>query len=227
MTQARVVITGSSGSIGSLLVAGLRGVEVVPFDLPERDARVAGHLDLALPGASCVVHLAWDTEVENWASGRLAPGNALMLHTVLARALHHGVRRVVLASSVHVDMPPGRDPAYVSRPGTLGTPDSPYGANKVFAEALGAFYATQGLEVVSIRFGGVTAVHPVDDPVEGPIWISHADCVRLVQACVDAETVPGRYVCVNGMSDNRGGWHDLANPFGWVPRDGDRNRTQP
>jgi hypothetical protein len=51
-----------------------------------------------------------------------------------------------------------------------------------------------------------------------PAWLSHADCVALVDACLTAPTVPGHYAVFYGVSDNAGRVHNTSNPFGWVPQ---------
>ena len=198
----------------------------MPFNLPEHDALRLADLNVALMGARSVVHLAWNTRTENFRSGTMDPANALMTHNVLERSLYHGVERVILASSVHADEYPNPGREHIATTATLGIPDSPYGADKLFAEALGRHYATQGIEVVALRFGGVNRCdrQPVQDAAERAVWLSHRDCIDLVQKCLDTEAVPGNYSCIYAVSDNANGWHDLSNPFGWTPQDGDRLR---
>lgn len=220
----KVVVTGSAGLIGSILVNGLHGYQIFPFDLPEHDVLRLADLNLALAGATHVVHLAWNTQTENFRSGKLDPTNFSMLHNTLDRSLHHHVRRVIVASSVHADAYPNPGRAHRASTTSLGIPDSPYGASKLFAEALGRHYASRGLEVVALRFGGINRSNrqPVQDMTERAVWLSHRDCVDLVQKCLDADVVTGNYSCVYAVSDNADGWHDLSNPFGWTPQDGDR-----
>jgi nucleoside-diphosphate-sugar epimerase len=219
----KVLVTGSAGTIGSIVVNGLQGWEVVPFDLPEHDALRLADLDIALVGATHVVHLAWNTRTENFRSRTMDPTNTSITHNVLERSLDHGVRRVILASSVHAGKYPNPGRAHRATTATQGIPDSPYGRHKLVNEALGRNCATRGLEVVAVRFGGVNRYNrqPVQD-AERAVWLSHRDCVDVVQKCLDADVVPGNYSCFYAVSDNVGGWHDLSNPFGWTPQDGDR-----
>lgn len=214
----RVLVTGSAGRIGQILVRGLVH-QVTEFDLPGRDARSLQQATDAAKGHDAVVHLAWNTEAENFQSDSIDFDNALMAFNAYRAAEHAGVRRVVMASSVHADTSSatGTGPLL---PTAVPTPDSPYGASKVFVEALGRYSSGRGLEVVAVRFGGVDDHVAARDfgPLGAPYpeWLSHADCVALVDACLTA-SVPGGYVAVYGVSDNPGRVHDTSNPLGWVP----------
>jgi len=214
-----VLVTGSAGRIGQLLVSGLAH-QVTEFDLPDCDARSLDQLTHAAAGHDVVVHLAWNTASENYGNDNVDFDNALMAFNVYRACEHAPVPRVIVASSVHADDPkrPGDGLLVAS---AVATPDSPYGASKVFVETLGRYFAGRGLEVVVVRFGGVDQrVSDRDfgsgaDPYSS--WLSHADCVALVDACITAPTVPGGYAAFYGVSDNKGRVHETANPFGWVP----------
>ena len=215
----KVLITGSAGTIGRVLVGGLAH-EVTEFDLPECDARSLEQLTDAAMGHDALVHLAWDTASENSGNGDIDFDNVLMAFNAYRAAEQASVPRVVMASSVHADVT-NRPSGSLLVASTISTPDSPYGASKVFVEALGRYYADRALEVIVVRFGGVTRhVSHRDfgirtDP--NPWWLSHADCVALVDASLTAPIVPGGYAAFYGVSDNPRRLHDTTNPFGWVP----------
>jgi uronate dehydrogenase len=216
----RVVITGACGVVGQVLLNGLRRLSITPVDLPQCDLRVGNALDDVLPGACTVVHLAWNSTEENYLSGTIDPGNSMMAANVLASCAQHRVPRVILASSVHADTFPAGDGRLLTTSG-VPVPDSPYGASKLFVEALGRHYATHGIDVIAIRLGGVT---PDDsrkrrNATEQAVRLSHADGVAAFQRCVDAPTVPGRYACFYAVSDNADRCHDVSNEFGWRPQD--------
>ncbi len=218
-TVPRVVVTGIKGVIGSVLCGGLAGWEICGVDLPECDVRDYDRVLTALDGAHAVVHLAWDT-TENFLSDTLEPDNHVMAHNVYAAARAAGVRRVVAASSVHADRfwPPRAGLRRIDDP---PLPDSPYGASKVFVEALGRHAAQRGTEVVCIRFGGVNSADtiPAAEP-ERSVWLSHRDCRTLIARALVAPLPPGGYVALYGISANGGNLHDLANTLGWHPQDG-------
>ena len=220
----KVIITGSGGTVGSVLQAHLP-YDTTDFDLPELNAKNFSHLFEQAKGHDTLVHLAWDFEMDGWLGENLNPDNTLMSFNVYEAARQAGVKRVIMASSVHADEFHSRDAARdgLLKPYDLPKPDSPYGASKVFMEALGRYYAdAKDLEVICIRFGGVNREDqpPTSPDSERKVWLSQRDCARLVQTCVDAAEIPGRYAIVYGVSNNKDRLHDLTNPFGWQPLDG-------
>ena len=216
-----VAVTGMKGVIGNVISGGLAGWEIRGLDLPECDVRDYDQVLTALRGAHAVVHLAWDTS-ENFLSGTSEPDNRLMAHNVYAAARAAGVGRVVAASSVHADrFWPRR--AALRRIDDPPVPDSPYGASKVFVEALGRTAAHLGTEVVCIRFGGVNRAdtRPPTEPERG-VWLSHRDCRTLIAHALTAPLPPDGYVALYGISANAGRLHDLSNVLGWYPQEGPR-----
>lgn len=224
----KVLITGSGGVIGSVLKKGLPH-ETTDFDLPHNDVLNFVHLLKTAPGHDVVVHLAWNKNYDDWLTESLDPENIQGNFNVYEAAHQAGVKRVIIASSVHADDFIGSHiTAAPLDPYALPTPDSPYGANKCMIEALGRYFASaKGLEVICIRFGGINrADTPPDSPhSERQVWFSHRDCVNLVTACIQTENVPNKYAIVYGMSNNKDLLHDLSNPFGWRPQDGAPHAT--
>jgi nucleoside-diphosphate-sugar epimerase len=216
----RVAITGASGTIGTVLRRGLTEFEVVPLDLPDADVRDLPTTVRHFKDCKAVVHLAWDLRTDNWDTGRINPDDSLMSYNVYQACVEAGVQRVIVASSVHADDFMRWNAPQLMTTDRVPVPTSPYGANKVLLEAMGRFYSTKGLEVVSIRFG---AVNMDNRPTAGiwdwrRAWLSHDDCVRLVRACLTAPVIPGNYTALYGVSNNRNRVHDWSNPLGWTPR---------
>lgn len=222
--MGKVLVTGSKGVLGSVVKAGLAH-DVTDFDLPEQNVESYEQLYNHAKGHDTVIHLAWNFKNDGWLAENLNPDNTLMSFNVFQASVDAGVKRVIVASSVHADKFAGRDVSKegLLKPFDLPLPDSPYGAGKCMLEALGRYYAdAKGLEVVCIRFGGV---NNVDTPPELPyserqVWISHRDCINLISKCIEAETIPYNYTIVYGVSNNKDLMHDLSNPFGWEPIDG-------
>ncbi|HSH55461.1 MAG TPA: NAD(P)-dependent oxidoreductase [Candidatus Limnocylindrales bacterium] len=222
----KVLVVGSKGVIGSILQKHLP-YEITDFDLPEYNAQNYHHLYEKAKGHDTLVHLAWDFQSDGWLAENLNPNNTKISFNVYQAAVDAGVKRVIVASSVHADKFAGRDASIegLLQPYDLPTPDSPYGAGKVFLEALGKYYSdAKGLEVICIRFGGV---NKNDTPPESPyserqVWLSQKDCVSLVQSCIDASSIPNGYAIVYGVSNNKDMLHDISNPFGWEPSNGAR-----
>lgn len=219
--MSRVLVVGSKGTVGSLLMAGLPH-DTTDFDLPEHDAEDYKHLYARAKGHDVLVHLAWDFDRDGWLGESLNPDNTQVSFNVYQAAVDAGVKRVIMASSVHADKFAGHDVAAkgLLQPFDLPLPDSPYGASKCFMEALGRYYAdAKGLEVICVRLGGVNkANQPPEHPYsERQVWLSHQDCLSLMRACIEAPEVPYKYTILYGVSDNKDRVHDLKNPFGWQP----------
>ncbi len=220
--KERIAITGSNGTIGTILRNGLSGdFEIKGIDLPQTDATNYQELLKALEGNTAVVHLAWSNN-EHLRNEIIDPSNAQMALNVYKGAREAKVKRVIIASSIHADSFYGEAP-FLST-GHTPVPDSPYGADKIFIETLGRYFAKGGLEVVAIRFGGI---NPANIPPsvekypkeERAAWLSHNDCISLVRKVLEAEKVPGNFVAIYGVSDNRDRVHDVSNPFGWSPKE--------
>jgi nucleoside-diphosphate-sugar epimerase len=189
-----------------------------------------------------VVHLAANADAHAPWEEVVGP-NVIGTYHAYEAARRAGVRRFVFASSNHAmgmymwddDRFTGpREPVKVGAEDPV-RPDSLYGASKVWGEALGRMYAERhGLEVVCLRIGWVTEddlpPSPTADRGEPPevgrrgpgMWLSHRDCLSLVEAALAADV---SFAIVNGVSDNEGRWFSLAegrHALGWEPRDGTR-----
>jgi nucleoside-diphosphate-sugar epimerase len=220
----KVLVTGSGGTIGAALRRGLPQHDITEFDLPHYDVKNREQLIEMAKGHDVIIHLAWDFNNDGWLGENLNPANVLMTHNVYEAATLAGVKRVIMASSVHADrFTRQRGKNEPLRPFDLPLPDSPYGASKVLMESLGRYYAdSKGLEIVCIRFGSVTKDDTPDDKLlsERRVWLSHRDCVELVRLSLDVKSIPLNYSITYGVSANQGLIHDLSNPFGWHPQDG-------
>ncbi len=218
----KVLITGSGGVIGSVLKKGLPH-ETTDFDLPHSDVGNLLQLLETARGHDALVHLAWNKKYDDWLAENFDPENIQSSFNVYEAAHQAGVKRVIIASSVHADDFVGHHVTEPLNPYDLPTPDSPYGAGKCMIEALGRYYASaKGLEVICIRFGGINRA---DTPPELPrserqVWLSQRDCISLITACVQAENVPNNYSILYAISNNKDLSHNLINPFGWQPQDG-------
>lgn len=226
----RITITGSDGTIGTVLKEGLASdYEIVEVDLPQVDARDLEQLKRAAQGSFAIIHLAWNSDKENHVNNKVDSDCSRMYLNAYQAAKEAGVKRVIMASSVHADRFIGWERPGLMSPNRVAQPDSLYGADKVFMEAAGRFYASEGLEVVCIRFGGVnpknSAAGPEYPPEERAAWLSHNDLISLVKSVLEAEEVPDNFVIVYGVSNNEGRIHDISNPFGWEPKEGINKTT--
>lgn len=164
----RLLITGAAGTVANLVSHQLAqtfelvGIDIIPID---NDAFVETHqaglddealVDRLVQEADFVVHLA--TGAPDGKDGLYAT-DMDATNRILASAIAHGTRRVVLASSNHASGWPEREwLAGVGdgqvKPSDPPRPDGLYGAAKVFMEALGRFASdSSGLPVSALRIG--------------------------------------------------------------------------
>ena len=229
--RRRVVMTGAAGRIG-LAVAELRaerwdlvradqtasdGVE--SLDVTDLDACRAAFVD-----ADAVVHLAGNPSPTATFDELLAP-NLVGPYAVAQAAAHTGVRRLVLASSLHAV---SALPLSVQRrTGDQPRPANLYGATKAWSEAVGAWTAaTTATSVVALRIGYFAAQRPSADAElrDRVAWLSVPDAAELVRAAVEADLPAGvdGFVVAHGVSANRHGVADLEQTrraIGYVPVD--------
>lgn len=210
----RLAVTGAAGSLAGDLLPGLvrLGYHIVAIDRirAERpdcewisaDITDRHSIRSALRGCDAVVHLAGIPLESEW--DVLLRANIDGTQSVLDAAVSAGVRRVVLASSIHaagyVPVPPdgGRVPDDV-----LPRPDTFYGVSKAAVEALGSLYHDRyGLQVVCLRIASRFA-RPRNERMLHT-WLSPADALRLVDAALTTEA-PG-FRIVWGVSANTRGY---------------------
>lgn len=227
--MTRVLVTGAAGSIGRVVVPGLQkaGHEVAALDLVAAPAALdvewhqadcadpqAVDAVIAEAGVDAVVHLAGHPD-----EASLPDSLVSHVHTTAAlldAMVAHGVTRLVYASSNHaVGMTPRSDLVGVDvRP----RPDTFYGVGKVAAEAVMSLYADRhGIDAVSCRIGSF--LERPETRRHLATWLSHDDCVRMVQAALTAES-PG-FAVLYGISANTGAWWDLeaGRRLGYEPQD--------
>ncbi|QAY60191.1 NAD(P)-dependent oxidoreductase [Microbacterium protaetiae] len=229
-TSLRVAVTGAAGSLARDIIPGLvaRGHEVIGIDRRE-EVSFSGarwetcsiadrdRVSAIFAGCDAVIHLAGIPLEDDWES--ILAVNIDGTQAVLEAARRAGVRRVILASSIHaagfVPVPePGMtlDDAVPVRPNTF------YGVSKAALEALGSLYHDRwGLEVVCVRIASRFA-RPQDERMLRT-WLSPADAVRLFDAALTAPDVGYRVVW--GVSANTRGYlsHAGGASIGFEPHD--------
>ncbi len=219
MKRKKVLITGANGVIGTVLQATLLEYDITVADLPHDDLRDYTHVEKIIADHDAIIHLAWDTKSEHATSETTNSENSVMFENVFRAALHAKIPRVIMASSVHAHKLMTSAPKDPLSPFTIPEPNNPYGAHKLFMEALGKYYANQGLEVTALRFGGVTPDNrPIMDERERPLWLSHRDLGILMKACLE-KNMPENFAILWATSRGAIPYYDLSNPFGWMPED--------
>ncbi|GAA3171796.1 MULTISPECIES: NAD-dependent epimerase/dehydratase family protein [Streptomyces] len=224
-----VLLTGAAGGLGTLMRELLPpyGYRLRLFDerpvpgapdaitapLADREA-----LRAAVRGSDAVIHFAGISLEASF--DQILRANIEGVHQLYEAAREEGVRRVVFASSNHAVGFTPRPPDGSAAIGidTPRRPDTFYGLSKGFGEDLASLYHDlHGIETVSLRIGSCfpepTSVRMLS------IWLSPADCARLLHAALTAENV-GHTVAYASSANTRL-WWDLstARALGYRPQD--------
>ncbi len=203
------MVTGAAGRIGRAIAPLLpadwevQGTDLTAGDgISALDVSDAGACRAAFAGVDAVVHLAaMPDPAAAWE--QLLPVNVIGAYHVAQAAAECGIRRLVLASSLHVIS--ARPDRTQSRADDPPRPGNLYGATKAWAEALGAWVAAASgsTSVVALRIGYFAEARPgaaVPDR-ERSAWLSPRDAAELVRAAVEADSV--KFTVANGVSANR------------------------
>ena len=168
--KQRVGITGANGTIGRVLLDGLKSeyeltafsrrkvdfpTNIVNFDCPEE---VMGKFE----GLDAIIHLSADpSPLAPWESVRRH--NVEAMYQVAEECVRSNVKRLVFASTNHtmhghtmLTSPETLDATKSVRMKLSDTPnpDSLYAVSKLFGENLGKLYSEKwGLEFISLRIG--------------------------------------------------------------------------
>lgn len=237
MNQSSVLITGSRGSIGSMLWGALSGRfnlygidQIGPED--ERNFMVditdCGALEnvfRTIEPIHYIVHLAADREVKaSWES--VLRNNIVGTRNVFECAKQaqlrgtSKIRKIIFASTFHVN---GADPALESHsrevdlsrkpisPDDPPRPDGYYATSKLFGEALARqFYEMEPhLPTICLRIGAYLPASDVPPSFDWPwrVWISEHDLVQSIERAMLTDVPFGIYFAV---SDNHGNLLDMA-----------------
>ena len=246
MAKPKVLITGASGLIGGLTIAGLSdkyefsglcrrpvpGISCLQADINDAEA-----IKPAFKGMDMVLHLAaYVKDINEW-EGTMTT-TVMGTLNVFRAAQEAGIKRVVFMSSGSTmcgyewddTLPYGKlaageyDKAGNEWPmldyRDLPRPDSPYAVGKLFGEACARWFSDHyGMSVPCIRLG---AVLDGDKPKllrHFPGYLSQTDAVQIIDKCLSAPMTV-KYGLFNAISENRYRWRrtDLAKEvLGWRP----------
>lgn len=228
--RGHVAVTGAAGSLASDIIPGLLelGYRVAGVDQREPESHLgcawvscsifdSDQLSRVFAGCDAVVHLAGIPLEADWSS--VSRVNIDGTQAVLEAAQSAGVRRAVLASSIHsvgfVPIPQENGKVHDD---VAVRPDTFYGVSKAAVEALGSLYHDRyGMDVVCLRIASRFA-HPEGERMLST-WLSPADAVRLFDAALTAES-PG-FRTVWGVSANKRSYLSPAGgrAIGFYPQD--------
>lgn len=214
--KRKILITGAAGYIGSFLRKAWRGrYDMVLTDIGEiqdpggartiqADIQDIDAMKQACKGIDTVVHLAANPSYNAEFAADVLPKNIIGTHNVLEAAVQSGVKRVIVASSIHCVG--GYPPDVQVKSDMPVRPCCEYGASKCYAEAVGRYFADQrGMSVIALRIGGVHG-HETDNPHPDSghmdILVSEQDLTQLITKCIEAPD-DLRFDIFHGLSNNR------------------------
>lgn len=237
MKDRLILVTGSSGRIGSATVAELqaRGLRVRGFDrtpTPGVSDMVVGTLTSeadvarALAGVHTVIHLAATPDDADFLA-EIVPNNIIGVYHVFEHAQKAGVKRMIVASS-------GQVVWYQRMTGPLPidanvqpTPRYWYAAAKLFLEGAGRAFAEKfGIEVIAVRLGWCPRTPEQVEEIRAEQWaqdvyLSPGDAGRFF-ACAVQATLPEKFTVMYATSKPKHALYDLETPkrlLGFEPRE--------
>lgn len=229
MKRLKVLITGSNGFIGKILIENLSdqfdisGMDKNSDDDKQIKVDISNYTDLVsafskIESVDCIVHLAGDSRADaDWES--VLPNNIIGTRNIYECAKKYGIRKVVFASSSHITGAYGNsDLITVHAP---VRPDGDYGSSKAFGEIIARQYSDiYGIQSICLRIGWVTRD---DDPTVSELgmkmWLSRRDLVELIRKSILSDIDFGVYY---GVSNNRERFWDISNAkkeLGYEPED--------
>jgi uronate dehydrogenase len=192
-----VLVTGAAGNVGTTVYAGLRPhCALRAFDLQPTPGDPTAHVgdladraavDRAVAGVDTVIHLGGCPRMDADFIADLVKPNLEGLWHLLDAARLAGVKRFIFASSCNVAFG-AKELAHLTT--DVIHPLNPYGATKVFGEAIGRwFFDTYGMEFLAVRIGYFRS-NPAElllhDPWHRRIWLGPRDLVKLFRLAVEA-----------------------------------------
>ena len=247
MFKKKVLITGVSGLVGTVLAKSLKETyEVSGVDLKESPEvptiqADCSNLEEMLPaflGVDTVIDLASNpSQYSEW--DIIHDVNLKCTSNALEAAKICGVRRVIFASSNHAtgmyetDSPYSRivkgdysgiEPDSIPLVSTdmPVRPDGPYGIAKAFGEAGGRFYSDRyGLSSLSVRIGTLNSEGRPTNQRQFATLLTHSDLVNLFSKCIDASSEL-KFGIYYGVSNNKWRFWDISNSeaeIGYRPND--------
>jgi nucleoside-diphosphate-sugar epimerase len=232
--KRKILITGASGRIGTLITRELGGqydfvltdirepADTYSFPFTRADLADFGAIRPLCANIHTIIHLGADPRMHApWET--LLPSNVIGLYNILQAAHEAGCQRVIYASSINAVS--GYPPDIRVQLDMPVRPANLYGATKAWGEAAARFYADQlGLSCFCLRFGWVVPRnseqlrpdHPLLD-----IVLTYEDLIRLIIASLSAPP-DIHFGIFHVLSNNRHNRLDISETrriLGYEPQD--------
>ncbi len=230
MKQLKILITGSQGLIGRILLENLSGHFDI-YGLDTKDAEDENHfkVDISnydeldsvfkeLGSLDCIVHLAGDPRRKaEWES--VLKNNIIGTRNIYECAKKNGIEKVIFASSNHVTGSYGNSHLITTHDPIR--PDSDYGSSKAFGEIIARqYFDLYGIKSICLRIGSALRDdESTKNDIAIKMWLSHRDLVELIRRSILSEIKFGIYY---GVSNNREKICDISNTrkdLGFEPKD--------
>ena len=247
MDKKKVLITGVSGLVGTVLAESLKQqYEITGLDLEESsqvptvkaNCSVLQDILPAFYGVDTVIDLASNpSQYSAW--NVIHDVNLKCTSNALEASKVAGVKRVIFASSNHATGMYELDSPYsgIVKGDYSGLeadsiplittdmpvrPDGPYGIAKAFGEAAGRFYSDQhGISSLSVRIGTLNSEGKPMNQRQFATLLTHTDLSKLFQRCIEAPSNL-KYGIYYGVSRNKWRFWDISNSekdLGYSPSD--------
>jgi NAD+ dependent glucose-6-phosphate dehydrogenase len=166
-------------------------------------------------------------------------------YNVLEACREAGVRRLVYASSIMISnghfrytepYKAIREGRWADIPETIPVithkdpprPTEPYSASKVYCEGLCRTYTdAHAISTICLRLGYVNQEDHCETPFANSEWLSHRDCVNLIELALVATEKPVFEICY-GVSGNQHRWVDIEHTqkvLDYIPQDSHERRA--
>ena len=209
-------------------------LKIEPDKFMRGDLADLGFAQKMVSGMDCIVHMAANASPQSeWVN--ILNSNLVATYNVFEACRIEKVPHIVYASSILATIGYGtREPyksveeeRYGDVPDTIAKithedppwPLQPYGASKVWGEALAKAYCTNhGMSILCIRIGCTPAKdRPINEYRQ--LWCSLDDITQIIERCINAPASAG-FDIFYGISDNKYCWVDLEHArevIGYVP----------
>jgi nucleoside-diphosphate-sugar epimerase len=244
MERKKLLITGSAGLIGGILMARLAddydiyGLDILAsrtdhnfFQADISDFDEVNSVISKIAPIPYVIHLAANPRADaEWQS--VLRNNIDGTRNIYETSSIHKIDRVIFASSNHVTGAYEGNPPTLhlqSKPNLISAtdeirPDGPYGISKMSGEAIARYYFDyHHVESACLRFGSVISPDdPTRDKRHLATWLSHSDLTRLIKASLLAkDEFPGFGIYYGVSNNSRRFWNieNAQSELGFVPQD--------